>query len=451
MEDEGALHTPATRGRRFLKLAGMTASVATSFAKSRVQEMFQGPENRESRRAETHERMGERIAKTLGELKGAAMKMGQMASIAGDILPREVAQALQVLQKDSPPMPYSVVSSVVERELGSPPELVYRRFDPTPFASASIGQVHRAQLDDGREVVVKVQYPGVDDAVDSDLTHLKVALRASGLLRIDKQVLGRLFEEARARLHEELDYCNEADNVRLFREHHRRHPFVVVPEVVGERSAKRILTLTYEPGHTLQELDALGVAQEVRNQLGLNLFGLSLSQIFELGAIQSDPNPANFAFREDGRVVLYDFGCVKRIQPAIAEAYGRTLRCGIIEDYAGVEQGMLDLGARNPLGPPMSAAFYKDWRDVFFGPFLAGEFDYGRAAIHEEVKRRIPGFLKHLPSFQPPVEVVFIDRLMAGHYWNLKALRAQGRFLDHALGHVGLSAGEVRWHPGGAP
>jgi predicted unusual protein kinase regulating ubiquinone biosynthesis (AarF/ABC1/UbiB family) len=124
---------------------------------------------------------GERIAETLGELKGAAMKIGQMASIGSDILPKELSDALTKLQKEAPPMPYEVIAEQIERELGSPPELLFNAFDETPFASASIGQVHRATTDDGRDVVVKVQYPGVRSSIDSDIANVAALLRLHAL------------------------------------------------------------------------------------------------------------------------------------------------------------------------------------------------------------------------------------------------------------------------------
>ena len=421
---------PVTKGRRFFKLAGMTAQVAGSYAKTRIKSLFQSEEAAAHDRREAHELNGGRIARTLGELKGAVMKVGQMASIAGDILPRELAEALRGLQREAPPVAFSVIAAQIERELGAPPEALFKRFDPAPFAAASIGQVHRATTDDGREVVVKVQYPGVDTAVSSDLSHLKLVLKASGLVKVRKQALDEVFREVKARLHEELDYCNEADNVRKFREFHRRHPFVAVPDVVGERSAQRVLTLTYEPGDPISELDARGYPQETRDLLGQHLFKLLIDQLFELRTLHADPNPGNLAFRRDGTVVLYDFGCVKHIPDRIIAAYGATIRCGLEEDYAGVERGLDALGVLNPDGPRVELAYYKGWRDIFALPFLADDvFDYGASKIHEEVLKQVPGALKRMESFQPPSELVFIDRAVAGHYGNLRKIGARGRFL----------------------
>ncbi len=415
---------PATRGRRFLKLAGMTASVAGNYAGTRIKSMFQSKEAAEADREQSNRDAGTRIAQTLGELKGAVMKVGQMASIASDILPKEVAEALGSLQKNAPPMSYDVIRAQIESELGAPPEALFRSFDETPFASASIGQVHRAVLDDGREVVCKVQYPGVDGAVDSDLRHLRLALSMSGLVKVSRTALNESFEELRERLHEELDYTHEACNVRLFRAFHARHPFVVIPEVVGERSSKRVLTLTYEPGDSMQKAGET-YDRATLDLLGLHLFTVMTSEIFELGAIHGDPNPGNFACRPNGDVVIYDFGCVKQLKPAILSAYRDAIRFGVEEDYVMVEDALRRLGARNPAGPAVEPSFYKAWRDIFVVPIMAKELlDYEHSTMHEDVMKMIPKSMRYMSSFQPAKEMIFLDRMVAGHYGNLRSLRS---------------------------
>ncbi|MCY1011304.1 AarF/ABC1/UbiB kinase family protein [Nannocystis pusilla] len=429
---------PVTKGRRFFKLAGMTAQVAGSYAKTRIKGLFQSEEDAERERNAAHELNGGRIARTLGELKGAVMKVGQMASIASDLLPKELAEALRSLQRQAPPVDFAVIARQIESELGAAPEVLFKRFEVEPFAAASIGQVHRATTDDGREVVVKVQYPGVDGAVDSDLAQLKFALkaggfvkRATGLVDVKQQSLDEVFAEIRARLVEELDYCNEADNVRRFGEIHRGDAHIIVPEVVGERSSQRVLTLTFEPGDRIDELDARGYPQEVRDRIGDNLFRALAAQLFEHRILHADPNPGNLAFRPNGEIVLYDFGCVKQVRPEIAAAYAKTIRRGIAEDWDGVDEALRELGVRNPEGPPVEPAFYKQWRDTLALPFLTGEpFDYARATLHEDVIRLIPAAIKRMASFQPPREIIFIDRAIAGHYGNLRRVRARSRVLD---------------------
>jgi predicted unusual protein kinase regulating ubiquinone biosynthesis (AarF/ABC1/UbiB family) len=293
--------------------------------------------------------------------------------------------------------------------------------------------VHRATTDDGREVVVKVQYPGVEDAVDSDLAQLKIALRASGIVNIGREALNASFKEVRARLHEELDYTNEAANVRLFRRFHLgsegrpgRHAFMVLPEVVGERSSQRVLTLTYEPGDQLGELESNHYTQAERDALGRNLFQMLCSQVFELGIIHADPNPGNFAFRRDGTIVLYDFGCAKRLDLDIIIAYKDLIEQGIAENWDAVDDALLRLGVRRPDGPRPDNEFYKRWRDTFADPFLdVAIFDYGRSTLHDEVVKLIPASLKRMASFQPATELIFLDRTVVGHYGNMRILESR--------------------------
>ena len=428
----------------------MTASVAGNLAKTKVKALFQTDAEAAAAREEANRESGNRIAQTLGELKGAVMKVGQMASIAQDVLPKELSDALGKLQREAPPMEFEIIAEQVERELGAAPEVLFKRFEREPFAAASIGQVHRATTDDGREVVVKVQYPGVEDAVDSDLAQLKIALRASGIVNVGREALNASFREVRARLHEELDYTNEAANVRLFRDFHiGRHDFMVLPEVVGERSSKRVLTLTYEPGDQLTQLERLGYTQAERDSLGRNLFKMMCSQVFEFGIIHADPNPGNFAFRRDGTIVLYDFGCAKRLRVDIIVAYKDLIERGIAEDWDAVDDALLRLEVRRPDGPRPDDQFYKAWRDTFADPFLdVAIFDYGRSTVHDEVVKLIPGSLKRMASFQPATELIFLDRTVVGHYGNMRILESRVPSYTFLKGYLDAFTGEF---PAGPP
>ena len=432
----------------------MTASVAGNVAKTKLRGLFQSPEEAEAAREAANRESGNRIAETLGELKGAVMKVGQMASIAQDVLPKELSDALSKLQQEAPPMDFQVIADQVEAELGAQPEMLFKRFEREPFAAASIGQVHRATTDDGREVVVKVQYPGVEDAVDSDLTQLKIALRASGIVDVGREALNASFKEVRARLHEELDYTNEADNVRLFRDFHLgRHDFMVLPEVIGERSAKRVLTLSYEPGDHITTLEDKGYTQAERDALGRNVLKMMCSQVFEFGIIHADPNPGNFACRKNGEIVLYDFGCTKTLEVDVIRAYKRVILDGIVEDYDKVELALHGLGIRREGGPRPPDEFYKRWRDTFADPFLdVAIFDYERSTVHDEVVKLIPQSLKYMSSFQPAPQLIFLDRTVAGHYGNLRIMKARTPTWKIIEGYVNRFDGDfsARPEPAGA-
>src|SRR5690554_3453178 len=231
-----------SRSGRFFKLAGMTASVAGQYAGQKARSLFSG-ENDEGARSESYTRMANRITDTLGEMKGAVMKVGQIASQTQDFLPKEFSDALQRLQKEAPPVDFEIIVKQIESELGKPVSELFEYIQEAPYAAASIGQVHRARLFDGTDVIVKVQYPGVDKSCDSDLKQLRMALRLGGLLKMPKKTVDQLFGEIRERLKEELDYENEAENLKLFRDFHEKDEWVIIPAVIKSHSTRRVLTL----------------------------------------------------------------------------------------------------------------------------------------------------------------------------------------------------------------
>jgi predicted unusual protein kinase regulating ubiquinone biosynthesis (AarF/ABC1/UbiB family) len=423
-EDKGS-REPTSRRKRFMKLAGMTASVAGNYAKGRVQGIFQDKEARLRGAEEANAANGARIAKTLGELKGAAMKIGQFASTAHDLLPAELVSGLTKLQGEAPPMHFDVISDQIERELGSPPGRLFDWFDEEPFAAASIGQVHRARTDDGREVVVKVQYPGVDKSVDSDIFQLKLALRASGLIKVRRSAIDALFKELSARLHEELDYTNEAENVRKFRRLHADDPHIIIPEVVGERSSGRVLTLTYEAGDPIGGLDAAGYDQETRNLLGRRLIQMMYRQIFELHALHADPNPANFACRPNGDLVVYDFGCVKVVSRQMIADYKRLMLALWERDYDQVDAMAMALEVRVPGSEKPPRKLYVKMRQALSTVWLAeGGVDFGASKAHEAWAAVLLDGIKQVGKMQPSHLMAFTDRVQGGHHQNLIDIRA---------------------------
>ena len=226
-----------------------------------------------------------------------------------------------------------------------------------------------------------------------------------------------------ARLHEELDYTLEADNVRLMRDFHRRFDWATVPDVVGERSAQRVLTLTYEPGDPMEAVR--GYSPQVRDLLGRRMMELVMSQIFSLHVLHSDPNPANFAFTKEGGIVLYDFGSVKRFSPEELVAAGRIIKGIFYEDYDDVELGMVELGARNPEGPPVDSSVYKIWRDVVAPVFSEEEpFDFAASDLHRRMMTMLPEYTHVAKSFRMPPSLMLVQRTLAGLYGNLRNMRA---------------------------
>ncbi|EMP56099.1 ABC-1 domain-containing protein [Marinobacter santoriniensis NKSG1] len=429
-----------SRTGRFFKLAGMTASVAGQYAGQRARKLL-GGENDEGAQSESYTRMAGQIADTLGELKGAVMKVGQIASQTQDFLPREFSEALEKLQKEAPPMPFDVIVEQIESELGKPLGELYEYVQEAPYASASIGQVHRGRLYDGTDVIVKVQYPGVDESCDSDLKQLRTALRLGGLLKMPKKSVDQLFAEIRERLQEELDYENEARNIGLFREFHKGQPWVLIPQVVDSHSTRRVLTMELVEGDHISQVTPDRYDQETINLIGHRIFTLMADQLFRFQCIHGDPHAGNFAYRPDGTIILYDFGCVKKLKPEIVEAYRKALAAALAGDYQALDSHLIDLGARVESQPAVDEAYYAMWRDILIVPFLNDEpYDFAEADIHKRVAAKTSTVFKYLDYFKPPVESIFIDRMIAGHYWMLKRLGVQAAFRSELEKY--LKAGE---------
>ncbi len=417
-----------SRGGRFLKLAGMTASVAGHYAGQRARKMLRGDDS-EQARSESYSKMAGQIADTLGELKGAVMKVGQIASQTQDFLPREFSEALQTLQKSAPPMPFDIIVEQVESELGQPVSELFEYLQEKPYAAASIGQVHKARLHDGTDVIVKVQYPGVDESCDSDLKQLRLALKLGGLLKMPKETVDQLFGEIRERLREELDYENEADNLRLFREFHRNDDWVIIPEVVESHSTRRILTLELVEGDHVSEVTREHYSQDTINLIGHRIFTTMADQLFRFHCIHGDPHAGNFAYRPDGSIIMYDFGCVKKLKPEIVQAYRNALVSALEEDYQALDRYLIDLGARVKSQPAVDEGYYAMWRDILIPPFVQDTpYNFAESEIHKQVAAKTSTVFKYLDYFKPPVESIFIDRMIAGHYWMLKRLGVQAAF-----------------------
>ncbi len=233
----------ASSSKRFMKLAGMTASITS------LKQFSSNEDKRLEARSQLMKDIGVQIADTLGDMKGAVMKVGQIASQYREVFPPEVAHALEKLQKDAPPMPFEQIKQQVESELGKPLAELFVTFDEQSFASASIGQVHKATIRhaDGsvREVVVKVQYPNVAENIDSDLSQIRLALKLTGVLNMSKALQEQIFNEIRDSLKEELDYQQEAKNLLEFAQFHKSDKGIVIPKVITSHSSKRILTVSF--------------------------------------------------------------------------------------------------------------------------------------------------------------------------------------------------------------
>lgn len=434
MADDGMI-TSATR--RVLKLGGLAGRVGASVATSQALGLLRSGPSRSARRTENLVRNAVRVVETLGELKGAAMKVGQMLSLHEGLLPPEVAEVLRTLQKQAPPVPAEVVGFEVRGAIDDFDEL-FASFDYDAFAAASIGQVHRGRLRDGREVAVKVQYPLIDEIVKADLDNLKTLLKRLFALFTDAD-FEPIWGELRAGLLAEIDYLHEAENIRRLTELHAEVPEIVIPRVVDEATARTVLTMELVEGIPAAEACSDRYPSELRDRWGVVLAELQLRGLLEHRLLHADPNLANFAFREDGSVVVYDFGCVKEVPEPLARAYAGAFVAvidGRISDlpaiFAGIGLAMAD-GGEIPLEAiePYIEIIAEVFRES--PPYTFGE---GNDAIYREIIRLgLEGWeVKRDMTF--PEDVIFVNRSLIGHFGNLSRLRATGPWRALMLAHA---------------
>jgi predicted unusual protein kinase regulating ubiquinone biosynthesis (AarF/ABC1/UbiB family) len=284
---------------------------------------------------------GASMVSPLAELKGVAMKMGQLLSYIDTSLPQETRSALSVLQTHAHPLPFKQIRGVLERGLRDNADPVLEHLDPKPVSVASIGQVHRATLPDGEHVAVKVQYPSIERAIDDDFGP---AAFGSAFVSFFYPNAKLFVHEARKRFLEECDYRREARHQELFGQHFSAHSTIVVPKVLGEYSSRRVLTTEWIDGLHLNEWLATNPDQETRDRVGQALYDFYIGSIFQHGIYDCDPHPGNYLFLKDGRVAVLDFGCCAELPRRFVQSLAALTRAVHDGDRRALHHAMLDLG-----------------------------------------------------------------------------------------------------------
>ena len=412
--------------RRLLRLGGLVTRVGVSVAGQQLAGMARSDDGRARARTENLVKNAARIVATLGEMKGAAMKVGQMLSLHDSILPPEVAEVLRSLQQEAPRIPFEVVQEELAVELPGY-ERMFREIEPEAFAAASIGQVHRAVLRDGRRVAIKIQYPLIDRIVAADLGNLRRLMQALFALLSDAD-FEPIWRELSDRLGEELDYLHEAENIARMTELHRDVPEVVIPRVIPEATTRRVLTMEYVAGIGPDEACSARQPQELKNRWGETLLAFLLRGLLRHRLLHADPNLANFAFRADGAVVVYDFGCVKRVPAVIARGYREVARAVLEDRQEDVPAVLLAMGVSRANGEPVALeplrGVIEGVAEVFRAapPFCFSD----AAAIYRRIFDLKSDHFDAATDLRFPPHVVFIDRSIAGHFGNLSRLDATG-------------------------
>lgn len=366
------------------------------------------------------------LARELARLRGAAMKLGQMLSLQGDeILPPEFTQALAILGSQAYAMPSAQLHGVLGREYGAGWRRRFGRFDEEPIAAASIGQVHRARAGDGRELVLKIQYPGVARSIDSDVDNMATLLRWLDFLPVDLDVPG-LAAEAKRQLRLEADYAAEARHAERFRELLGGCGEFVLPRVHRDLSTRRILAMDFIEGVPLESLQAPGVPQATRDRVGRALETLMFRELFELHYMQTDPNPANYLYQPGtGKVALLDFGSTLQLDPARVQRYRDICRALLADDEAAIRRHAVALGYLAEHEPEDRARGVIGMIRLVCEPLThEGPYDFaGSRLVARARDHGIDLALRHgLPT--PPPETAFLHRKLVGNFLLCALIRA---------------------------
>lgn len=426
---QGKKVIPTGRFSRFAKMSGLSTAVSSSYVMQRVKGIFQDEESRAKSRLKAHIKNAERMVDTMGHMKGAVMKVGQMLSLGDDAhVPKEFTDILTKLQAQAPTLPFEEVYDEIVKALGRQPDELFDFIDAEPLAAASLAQVHRARFKDGREVVLKVQYPGIADTVVSDLDNLKTMIRSSGM--VGKHFnLDDGFQEVQEMLELELDYRLEAENLLFFKDALKDWDRIVIPKIYPEYCSDKLLVMEFIEGMSFDEWLETNPSQAMKNELGMRFVDVFFHCLFNLHRIHADPQLGNFRFREDGTIVMLDFGCVRTFdapfvngyQEAVSHAYHPLNR----ETFIQVLQKMDFLG-----DPP--DAQVTEYLIRHANLMMEGfSQDHVSSFVSDDYPKRIRRLAMDpvvLRGIKFPRQIIYLNRVHIANYFLMRRLEVQGNF-----------------------
>jgi len=403
------------RALRFFKVGSLTTQVGSSYLWQGLLRPFRSIDAHERDLLDTHVRNAVRIVESSKELRGAFTKLVQMLSMRDDLLPSEALGILSVVQSSVPPMDARLARRQIEKELGKPPEKIFRRFWPKAFAAASLGQVHRAELHDGTPVVIKVQYPGVEKTVEQDLENIGALLEVLG--RIGRDVMrqeidvAEITAELEARLREEVDYRHEARNAARFAELFAEDPEIEIPVVFPELSSRRVLTMGFVEGYPIADVLAPGIDRELKDWVAIKYVRALLRQIFRFGVVHTDPNPGNYLVTFHPRLAILDFGSIRVLPDELRRAYVDFARALLDGDEIGLTDACRRLGF---LGENDAAGPFLEILRNLFEPVLVDD-DYDPAGYRsiDKAMQAAQLAVEHR-LFRAPGHRVFLMRALVG-------------------------------------
>lgn len=416
---------PASRLNRLGRFGGLAAGLAGNVAKHGLGELLRGnhPSLSDLLLTPTN---ALRLTDHLAELRGAALKLGQLLSMdTGEFIPRELADILARLRAAADPMPDAQLQQVLTGQWGAHWQAKLAAFDARPIAAASIGQVHRGRALDGRDLAIKVQYPGIAQSIDSDVDNAALLLKVTGLFprHID---LAPLLAEAKSQLHDEADYRREADMLDRYAALLEADDRFVLPQTLPELSTSQILAMTFKRGVAIEQV--ANQPQDLRDRVAQHLMTLVLRELFEFGLMQSDPNLANYRFDQaTGQIVLLDFGATREVSPQIAHFYREMLSAGMTGNQHDLQAALADFGLIDPQSSAVHVAAVMQLFEAIIEPLLnTGPFDFGDPGFLQAMRRKGMELASDRRNWRlPPAEAFFVQRKIGGTYQLAAKLRAR--------------------------
>ncbi|EPX80622.1 ABC1 kinase family protein [Litoreibacter arenae] len=420
------LAVPDSRLSRLARLGGLAAGVAGSAALNGSRELLSGKRPQVADLLLTPANAS-RLTGQLAQMRGAAMKMGQLMSMEADnLLPPELAAILAQLRADAHFMPPTQLKKVLVANWGPDFLKRFKSFDVRPLAAASIGQVHRATTMDGRDLAVKVQYPGVRRSIDADVSNVATLIRMSGLLPRGLDIKP-LLQEARRQLHDEADYLREGTMLTRFATLLAGDEGFTVPTLHPDLTTPDILAMSYTPGDAIDTL--ADAPQALRDDVMTRLITLTLREIFEFRLIQSDPNFANYRYdRNTGKLVLLDFGATRELPATLVDNLRALLGAGLHGTREDMREAAIATGYWEATTAKHHQLRMLDMMELAFAPLRATvPIDFATDTTAARLRAAGMDFARSgdLPVTPPPVEMMFIQRKLAGTYLLASRLKAR--------------------------
>ena len=382
---------PSSKFERGRIIAKTGLKVGTNYAQRYLKKRITGKEDNAK---DFHSENAREVFKEFTKLRGTALKIAQGMSMDQGFLPEEFAEVMTQAQYSVPPISKSLVRAIIKRELGGYPEQIFARFEADAFAAASIGQVHKAQLKDGRKVAIKIQYPNVRETIDSDMAVAKSLAR-----RIIKNghEIDPYFEEIRSTLLIETDYTHEGRQIKAFKERFGSDRFEI-PDWIEEYSTERVLCMSYVEGRHLGDFLKEQPSQEERNHFGQLIWEFFHEELRIGGYVHADTHPGNFLFTHDGKLGIIDFGCVKLFPEEFFTNYLKLLPCHLANDQQAIRELYTKLEVINPTAKIQSKEdeyynFARNYGIMFSKPYRYDYFDFSNPDFDNEIRH----FTKEAP------------------------------------------------------